>query len=161
MKTEDSEQGGCLCGDTRFEILGSPMIVHACHCTRCQRRFGSALAVNLWIEEDRINLLSGTPEKHGEVVSEKGLSSEGWACAKCGFGLWTVYHAALKGSLFLRAGTLDNPAAFPPDVHIYTRSKQPWVQIPDDVPSFEAYYDFRKTWSTDSQQRFKKLKMVG
>lgn len=60
--------------------------------------------------------------------------------------------------MFLRAGTLDDPSEFPPDVHIFTRSRQPWVRIPDDVPSFEAYYDFRETWSTESQQRYKNLK---
>ena len=156
-----SSQGGCLCGDTRFEILGPPMIVHACHCTHCQRRSGVPFVVNLWIEDSLVNVLSGTPVKHGEVVSEQGQSSEGWACQKCGFGLWTVYHAARKGSIFLRAGTLDDPSEFPPDVHIFTRSKQPWVQIPDDVPSFEAFYDFRETWSTESQQRYKNLKEAG
>lgn len=158
MTAEGTQQGGCLCGDTRFEVQGSPMIVHACHCTRCQRRCGSAFAVNLWIEKSHVEVLSGTPEKHGELVSDKGLKSESWSCAKCGFGLWTVYHAAGIGSLFVRAGTLDDPSAFPPDVHIFTSSKQPWVQIPDDVPSFENYYDFREVWSVESMQRFKALK---
>ena len=158
MSTEDTQQGGCLCGATRYEITGTPMIVHACHCTTCQRRFGTPMAVNLWIEESRVKLLFGEPVKHGELVGEEGQKTEGWACSECGFGLWTVYHSAPKGSLFVRAGTLDDPSVFPPDVHIFTRSKQPWMQIPDDVPSNEAFYDFKATWSPDSIERFKALR---
>ena len=98
MSTEDTQQGGCLCGATRYEITGTPMIVHACHCTTCQRRFGTPMAVNLWIEESRVKLLFGEPVKHGELVGEEGQKTEGWACSECGFGLWTVYHSAPKGS---------------------------------------------------------------
>ena len=157
-ETESRQEGACLCGETRFEVIGSPMIVHACHCTRCQRRFGTAFAVNLWIEESRVKVLSGEAVKHGDVTSEDGQTSEGWGCASCGFGLWNVIHAAPKGSLFLRAGNLDDPSAFPPDVHIFTRSKQPWFEIPDNVPSYEAFYDFRDVWSVESMQRFKALR---
>ena len=42
---------------------------------------------------------------------------------------------------FVRVGTLDEPARLPPDVHIYTRSKLPWIEPPKDIPAFEAYYD--------------------
>ena len=158
MTTASTHEGGCLCGDVRFEISGPPMIVHACHCTRCQRRSGSVVGVNLWIEESRVRVLSGEIAMHGKHADENGQTSEGWRCAKCGFGLWTIYHSAPKGSLFSRVGALDEPSTFPPDVHICTRSKQPWVTIPDDVPSFETYYDFKETWSADSRQRFKELK---
>jgi len=58
----------------------------------------------------------------------------------------------------VRAGTLDDPSAFAPDVHIFTRSKQPWVTIPDDVPSFEIFYDLRETWSADSLKRLGEMK---
>lgn len=158
MSVNSAKQGGCLCGEVRFEVHGRPMIVHACHCTRCQQRSGSAVAINLWIEEDRVQLLSGELERHGELVDENGNASESWRCAKCGFGLWTIYHSAPRGSLFVRAGCLDDPSEFPPDVHIFTRSKQPWITIPDDVPSFEQYYNFKETWSDESQQRFRDLK---
>jgi len=134
------------------------MIVHACHCTRCQQRTGSPLAVNLWIERNRVKLLDGEPVKQGESVDETGNTSSSWGCAKCGTCVWTVYHAAVPGAVFLRAGLLDDPSAFSPDVHIFTRSKHPWVRIPDDVPSFETYYDFKTVWSDASKQRFRALK---
>ena len=159
-ETESRQEGGCLCGDIRYEVNGSPMIVHACHCTRCQKRLGTAFAVNFWIESDRVQITSGNPEKSGAVDSEEGGSSEVWACGKCGSGLWTIYRAAGGNSLFVRAGTLDDPSAFPPDVHIYTSTKHSWVQIPDDVPSYEGYYNFRDVWPEKSQQRFRALREV-
>ena len=55
----------------------------------------------------------------------------------------------------LRAGTLDDPSAFTPDVHIFTRSKQPWIRLPEGARSFEAYYDAREVWSAESLARFK------
>lgn len=156
-----AEQGGCLCGAIRFAITGPPMIVHACHCTRCQQRTGSALAVNLWIEASRVDLLAGEPTLLGESTDESGRVSSNWGCPSCGYPVWTVYHSAPPGSLFVRAGSLDNPSAFPPDVHIFTRSKQPWLSIPAGVPSYETYYNFKDVWSQDSQQRFRKLKAEG
>lgn len=137
------------------------MIVHACHCTRCQQRTGCPMAVNLWIEQSRIKILGDEPAKQGESVDENGNASSAWGCAKCGTSVWTIYHAAVPGAVFLRAGLLENPSAFPPDVHIFTRSKQPWMSIPDDVPSFETYYDFKTTWSKESMQRFRALKESG
>lgn len=134
------------------------MIVHACHCTRCQQRTGCPVAVNLWIERSRIRMLGDEPVQQGESADENGNNSSGWGCATCGSSVWTIYHAAPPGAVFLRAGLLDDPSAFPPDVHIFTRSKQPWVSIPDDVPSFETYYDFRNTWSEESMQRYRALK---
>jgi len=137
------------------------MVVHACHCTRCQKRTGSPLAVNLWIEDSRVKLLAGEPTKQGESTDERGNRSSSWGCPSCGYALWTVYHAAPPGSLFVRAGSLDDPSAFQPDVHIFTRSKLPWISVPEDVPSFETYYDFKEIWPPESQQRFRKLKAKG
>ena len=54
---------------------------------------------------------------------------------------------------FVRAGTLDDPASVAPDVHIFTRSKLPWVVLPVDVPSFNVYYDTKKLWPAESLER--------
>jgi hypothetical protein len=73
-------------------------------------------------------------------------------CSACGTALWSEYGgiAALR---FVRVGTLDEPSSVSPDVHIYTRSKLPWVQLPQGVPSFEAYYDSKQLWPAASLQR--------
>ena len=155
--SESVRAGGCLCGDVRFEVHGEPMIVHACHCTNCQRRTGSPFAVNLWIESDRVKLLSGELDARQAPGGEDNEPSESWCCANCGTFLWTHYGAASSKSRFVRAGTLDDPATITPDVHIFVRSKLPWVTIPDDVPSHDEFYDLKTTWSDSSRKRLREL----
>ncbi len=152
-KSDSIQAGGCSCGSVRYEIHGEPMIVHACHCTRCQRRSGSAFAINLWIEQDKVVLQSGELLQHQTPGGESRELHDSWSCSECGTTVWSYFHKSPQGSRFVRAGTLDDPSSFAPDVHIFTRSKQPWVTIPDDVPSFEAFYDLRETWSEDSLRR--------
>ncbi len=59
---------------------------------------------------------------------------------------------------FIRVGTLDDPDQFPPDVHIYTISKQPWVVLPEGDQRVDAFYDFEKTWMPESMERLAKIK---
>ena len=66
--------------------------------------------------------------------------------------MWSEY-SGLATLRFVRVGTLDDPAAIPPDVHIYVRSKLPWVTLPEGAPNFEAYYDSRKLWPAASLER--------
>jgi len=53
----------------------------------------------------------------------------------------------------VRVSTLDRPHAIKPDVHIFTRSKVPWVQLPADVRAFDVYYDTKKEWPSESLAR--------
>lgn len=149
--------GGCLCGAVRYELRGPPMIVHACHCSLCQRRTGSALAVNLWIESERIRLLQGELTQRSAPGLEPDAPSRSWFCDRCGTCLWTRFHKAPEMSRFVRAGTLDDPAAFAPDAHIFTDSKQPWVVVPDGVPAFAGFYDLKTTWPDASRKRLRAL----
>ena len=55
----------------------------------------------------------------------------------------------------MRAGTLDDPSSVAPDVHIYTRSKVPWVELPEGVPAFRAYYDPAEVWPAESRERYR------
>jgi hypothetical protein len=59
---------------------------------------------------------------------------------------------------FVRGGTLDDPSAITPDVHIYTRSKLPWIALPDTAPAFEEYYDMRALWPAASLERLNAIK---
>jgi hypothetical protein len=85
-----------------------------------------------------------------------------WFCGECGTTLWSRYHVSPGNCRWVRAGTLDDPAAVNPDVHIWTQSKMPWTVLPDDVPSFERFYDLKETWSTDSLARLRaNIEMYG
>ena len=55
--------------------------------------------------------------------------------------------------LFVRGGSLDDPASVAPDVHIFTRSKLPWVTLPDGVPAVDVYYDSKRLWPAESLER--------
>jgi hypothetical protein len=144
-KTIIGAQGGCGCGAIRFALKAAPMIVHACHCTDCQTISGSAFVLNAWIEREQVALLSGQPASH--KFSNNGRDNRVYFCAQCGTNVWTEY---MKGSYFVRVGALDDPALLPPDMHIWTCSKQPWLPLPEGVRVFEEYYDRNKEWPADS-----------
>jgi hypothetical protein len=144
-------EGGCACGTVRYRLAPPPMIVHCCHCRDCQRQTGSAFVINALIETDRITRLAGDAERV-PVPTESGRPHEIHRCPRCRTALWSDY-GGRPGLRFVRVGTLDDPAALPPDVHIYTRSKLPWVSLPAGVPAFAAYYDMTAVWSPESLAR--------
>jgi hypothetical protein len=146
-------EGGCACGQMRYRLVSKPMFVHCCHCRECQRQTGSAFVINALIEADRIETLSGETEPV-PVPTESGRPHVIHRCPACKVAVWSHYGGVLKLS-FVRVGTLDEPPALPPDVHIYTRSKLPWVTLTADVPAFEAYYDSKKLWPPESLERRK------
>ena len=143
--------GGCACGEVHYRLNSAPMIVHCCHCRDCQRQTGSAFVLNALIETDRIELLSGRPNPV-PVPTDSGRPHLIHRCPTCRIAVWSDYGARRVLS-FVRVGTLDDPAALPPDVHIYVRSKLPWIALPAAVPAFEAYYDSQKLWPKESLDR--------
>jgi hypothetical protein len=148
-------EGGCACGAVRYRLTSEPLFVHCCHCLNCQRQTGSAFVVNALIEADRVELLAGEPQPVS-VPREAGDDQVIWRCPAC----WTALYSSYGRSpvRFVRGGTLDDPASVSPDVHIYTRSKLPWVELPDSVPAFEVYYDSKKLWPAASLERLRALR---
>ena len=146
-------EGHCACGAVRYRMTGAPMFVHCCHCLDCQRQTGSAFVINALYEAARVEVLSGAPARF-EMPTESGRPHGIYRCPTCGTAVWSEYGGVDK-IRFVRVGTLDDPRALAPTVHIYTRSKQPWVTLPPDVPAFEAYYDAKKLWPPDSLARRK------
>ena len=143
--------GGCACGAVRYVLASAPMIVHCCHCRDCQRQTGSAFVINALIETDRVELLAGETEA-APVPTDSGRPHAIHRCPACRVALWSHY-GGRQALSFIRVGTLDEPATLPPDIHIYTRSKLPWVALPEGVPAFEAYYDSKAVWPAESLER--------
>ncbi len=143
--------GNCACGAVRFRLTSRPMFVHCCHCRDCQRQTGSAFVLNALIETDRIEVLAGEPHLVS-MPTDSGRPHDIYRCPKCEVAVWSDYGRRPK-LRFVRVGTLEDPDALPPDVHIYTRSKLPWIKLPDGVPAFEAYYDSAKVWPAESLAR--------
>ncbi len=132
-------------------MVSKPLIVHACHCRWCQRETGSALAINAMIEANRVVHLGPEPLLH-KVPSESGEGQTLARCPKCNGVIWSNYEGPLIR--FVRVGTLDQPGRCPPDAHIFTASKQPWMILPEGVPALENTYDKKEDiWSEESIQR--------
>lgn len=148
----ETHSGHCACGAVTFRLTSDPMFTHCCHCLDCQRQTGSAFAVNALIETDRIEILTGVAEQV-PVPTDSGGPHIIHRCAACKTALWSDYGYGYL--MFVRVGTLDNPAAIAPDVHIYARSKLAWVGLPADVPSFEAFYDMKSLWPESAKVRRK------
>jgi hypothetical protein len=145
-------EGGCDCRTVRYRMESSPLFVHCCHCRWCQRESGAAFALNAMIEADRVIEIGQAPESI-QTPSESGLGQLVARCPRCKIAVWSNYAGAGPIIKFVRVGTLDNPDLLPPDIHIFTRSKQPWVAIPDDVPFVDEYYDRDKYWPKESLAR--------
>jgi hypothetical protein len=147
-------EGGCACGEVRYRLTSEPLFVHCCHCLNCQRQTGSAFVINMLIETDRVEFLSGEP-RVVSVPRSDGNMQKIWRCPVCQVALFSEY--TYPTVRFVRAGTLDDPTAVEPDVHIFTRSKLPWVALPESVPAFGVYYDTEKLWPAASLERLKAL----
>ena len=144
--------GGCSCRAVRYRMEARPLFVHCCHCRWCQRETGASFALNAMIEADRVTLLAGAPELV-DTPSESGRGQKIARCPKCRVAVWSHYAGAGPSVCFVRVGTLDQPDHLPPDIHIFTASKQPWVVLPPGVPAVPEYYDRNQHWPQESLAR--------
>jgi hypothetical protein len=146
--------GGCACRAIRYKLTASPLIVNACHCRDCQRLTGGPFAINIWIEAKFVEPGPVAP-KSVRLSAGSGKPLDIFFCETCGTALWSRYHIVPGDCLFVRAGTLDRPEAVKPDVHIFTRSKLPWLALPEGVPTFETMYKLDEVWPAESRERLR------
>src|SRR4051812_44483770 len=147
-------EGGCACGAVRYRLTSEPLIVHCCHCLNCQRQTGSAFVINMLIETKLLEVVTGEPAAV-DVPRDDGSMQTVWRCPTCQTALFSQYTS--PRIRFVRAGTLDDPSVVAPDVHIFTRSKVPWVSIPDSVPAVDVFYDMKELWPKESLERLEAL----
>jgi hypothetical protein len=149
-------EGGCTCRQVRYRLSGQPLIVHACHCRWCQRETGTAFALNALYEADRVTTLAAEPE----IVLTPSQSGKGQPiarCPSCRVAVWSNYAGAGPAVRFVRVGTLDEPDRLPPDIHIYTASKQPWVVLPPGARAVSEFYDPKTTWPAETLERYRAM----
>jgi hypothetical protein len=152
-----SHEGGCTCRFVRFRLSSMPLFVHCCHCRWCQRETGASFALNALIEADRVQLLAGEVEVI-DTPSHSGKGQKISRCPRCRVAVWSNYAGAGDAVRFIRVGTLDEPDRLPPDIHIYTDSKQPWVILPQGTPAVPEYYRASEFWPKESLERRAALK---
>jgi hypothetical protein len=149
--------GGCDCGAVRFRMSTAPLIVHCCHCRWCQRESGASFALNAMIEADRVSPLGADPELV-DTPSQSGKGQTIARCPVCRVAVWSNYGGAGPVIRFVRVGTLDTPDALPPDIHIFTASKQPWLELSPAIPAVPEYYDRKAHWPAESLRRREALR---
>jgi hypothetical protein len=145
-------EGGCDCRHVRYRLESAPLVVHCCHCRWCQRETGASFALNAMIEAERVTLVAGEPQPV-DTPSASGKGQKIFRCPKCHVAVWSNYSGGGAAVRFVRVGTLDDPDALPPDLHIFTVSKQPWVVLPEGARVFAEYYDAKNEWRPDSLAR--------
>jgi len=159
--TPDSEAAGlagrCTCGAVRYRMLRRPLFVHCCHCRYCQRETGASFALNALVEAQFVALQAGAPE----IVNTPTNSGKGQRilrCPTCRIAVWSHYAGFGDRVSFVRVGTLETPDALPPDIHIFTASKQPWVVLPEGTPAVPEYYRRKDYWPAESLERYAALR---
>lgn len=145
-------EGGCDCRQVRYHLRSRPLFVHCCHCRWCQRESGASFALNAMIETERVILLQGQPD-YVDTPSASGRGQRIARCPGCRIALWSHYSGAGPQVSFVRVGTLDQPDQLPPDIHIFTASKQPWVLLPPETPAVSEYYQRSQYWPAESIAR--------
>ena len=122
--------GGCLCGGVRFEITEELESAGYCHCTRCQRRTGTAAGVSARIAPGSLRLLSGK-----DLVRAYRPPS-GFAkvfCSGCGGALWSQEPDDPDPDVvWVRLGAFDSDPGIRPQYRQYVAYAAPWEEIPDD-----------------------------
>ncbi len=157
MSQDFPAEGGCACRAVRYRIKRAPIIVHCCHCRWCQRETGAAFALNAVVEASQVELLQGKVEITN-TPSESGKGQKIARCPKCHIAVWSHYSNGGEAFSFIRVGTLDSPDLLPPDIHIFTSSKQPWVVLPPNAKSVPEFYNVPEVWSAEQMQRWRAAK---
>ena len=129
------QTGGCQCGALRYEVTEAPQMVYTCHCTDCQRLTSSASSMAIVVADGAFRLTRGEPRPL-QKTADSGRVNTVWICQQC--GSWICGAPTPGSALRVRAGTLDDTSWLRPTVHFWTRSKQPWVALPEGDRSFET-----------------------
>jgi hypothetical protein len=119
--------GGCGCGAVRFEVTEPPVSAGYCHCTRCQRRSGTAASANATVVPGSVRIVAGEPEIRA-WAPEGGR--EKLFCGLCGSALFTrAPGQAISG---VRLGAIDGDPGIRPQWRQYVAYAAPWEELPDD-----------------------------
>jgi hypothetical protein len=128
------QTGGCLCGKIRYEICEEPQLTYTCHCVDCQRLTSSAFSMAIVVTDGAFRLAGIEPRAIQRTADSGGVVTR-WVCPEC--GSW-VCGASSSDNGLRRVRTLDDTSWLRPTVHFWTRSKQPWIRLPEGDQVFET-----------------------
>jgi hypothetical protein len=123
--------GGCQCGQVRYRLDGEILRLNICHCLDCQKQSGSAFGMSLIVPDATFQLISGEL-KIFVIDTDSGRQKTCAFCPDCGVRIYNT----TTDFKSIKAGTLDETSWLTPDGHYWTKSKQAWTKLPDDVPCY-------------------------
>tara|TARA_B110000014_G_C19946657_1_gene489850 strand:- start:203 stop:667 length:465 start_codon:yes stop_codon:yes gene_type:complete len=150
MIDKQNLSGSCGCGKVEYKITDKPLFTQACHCKDCKKSTGSSFVIHSMVFED--DLVVQGEVSSTELPTGSGKSYRAYFCVSCGVFLYCKYKIS-PGRVAVRTATLDNPIA--PQVHIFVKDKDPWIDIPNKEICFDKVYDREKTWPKESLERVK------
>jgi hypothetical protein len=121
-------RGGCLCKAVRYETQGAPINHRVCHCHECQKAIGATFNARILMRIQDVSITGPVSTFFSSETLERGF------CPHCGSSIFSRRSSA--GVIGLTAGSLDDASLFTPDMHFWVSSKQPWVEISDDLPKY-------------------------
>ena len=128
MATSVRLSGGCACGAVRFVLTAPPVSASYCHCTRCQRRTGTAASASAATVPGSFRIVQG--EERIRAWKPEG-GAEKWFCGDCGSALFTRDRAD-PDRVGVRLGAIDGDPGVRPSVRQFVAYAAPWEPIPDD-----------------------------
>jgi len=151
MSEKYNLNGRCICGKVKYTINEKPLFTQACHCKDCKISTGSSYVIHTTILENSLNVVGEVASTTLPTGSGKGYKA--FFCVNCGVYLYCKYFIR-KGRLNIRTKTLEEANKFPPQVHIFIKDKDPWLNLSDNENCFEKAYDQEKTWPQESTNRY-------
>ncbi len=151
--------GKCMCAAVSYTLRGEPLFAHNCHCSDCQRSTGSAFAHLVVVDRQELEVSGETRSTH--LPTPSGAGCDAYFCPSCATVLWCNYRVIHDDVVALRGGSLDDPNAAPPRAHIFARSKQEWLDLSEDLPTYDEFYDLPSMWPAEAFARFKEIMARG
>lgn len=125
-------QGGCFCGDVRYQTEGRPRFESICHCSMCRRSTGAPLVAWFTVARARFRFVRGTPTSF-----QSSDQATRRFCGRCGTQL-TFEHVDYADAVDVTTSSLDDPNAITPRDHTYAADKLAWIRLADGLPEFRA-----------------------
>ena len=120
----------CNCGQLQAKVAGEPTRVSVCHCDACQRRTGSAFAIQARFPKEAVHITGRGTEF--VRVNDEGGRGRFTFCPMCGS---TVFYVVERREelIAIPVGAFADPCFPAPTVSVYEEHMHPWVSLPDNI----------------------------
>lgn len=127
---QQGREGGCQCGNIRYQISGDPMLAAICHCTMCRRANAAPAVAWAMYAQEQVRFTGEAPQEYASSPeARRGF------CPRCGTQI-SFTARFLPGLIDITIGSLDRPEAVAPTLHYWHSEHLGWVEFADGLPRF-------------------------